>query len=141
MPSFCVAGLVVLALWTAPAVADPDALEFRHGVSQIPNYELKYPRGFTHFDYLNPEAPKGGTLVLPYVYTANTASPAYKPPGFFRPTIIYSSAPVTNLPATTVVSPSPWRSALTGEPLYSSCVPRPGGTTTHRLPQPMSAFR
>ena len=24
----------------------------------------KYPQGFTHFDYVNPDAPKGGTLVL-----------------------------------------------------------------------------
>lgn len=24
----------------------------------------KYPRGFTHFDYVNPDAPKGGTLYL-----------------------------------------------------------------------------
>ena len=24
----------------------------------------KYPAGFTHFDYLNPEAPKGGELYL-----------------------------------------------------------------------------
>jgi microcin C transport system substrate-binding protein len=27
--------------------------------------EPKYPRGFDHFDYLNPAAPKGGTLFLP----------------------------------------------------------------------------
>jgi len=26
--------------------------------------EPKYPAGFTHFDYVNPQAPKGGTLVL-----------------------------------------------------------------------------
>ena len=26
--------------------------------------EPKYPRGFTHFDYVNPDAPKGGTLYL-----------------------------------------------------------------------------
>ena len=24
----------------------------------------KYPEGFTHFDYVNPDAPKGGTLTL-----------------------------------------------------------------------------
>ena len=60
--------VLLLVLWTQqapPAVADSDALEFRHGVSQIPNYKLKYPRGFTHFDYVNVEAPKGGALVLP----------------------------------------------------------------------------
>ena len=27
--------------------------------------EPKYPRGFDHFEYLNPNAPKGGTLYLP----------------------------------------------------------------------------
>ena len=27
--------------------------------------EPKYPRGYTHFDYVNPDAPKGGTLYLP----------------------------------------------------------------------------
>ena len=27
--------------------------------------EPKYPRGYTHFEYLNPDAPKGGTLYLP----------------------------------------------------------------------------
>ncbi|HSC63836.1 MAG TPA: extracellular solute-binding protein [Caldimonas sp.] len=27
--------------------------------------EPKYPRGFTHFEYLNPDAPKGGTMYLP----------------------------------------------------------------------------
>src|SRR5262245_34714194 len=25
----------------------------------------KYPRGYTHFEYMNPGAPKGGTLYLP----------------------------------------------------------------------------
>jgi len=29
--------------------------------------ELKYPEGFSHFDYVNPEAPKGGTLKLSVV--------------------------------------------------------------------------
>ena len=27
--------------------------------------EPKYPRDFRHFDYVNPDAPKGGTLYLP----------------------------------------------------------------------------
>ena len=78
---------LLLVLWTqqlAPAVAGPDSLKFRHGISQIPNYELKYPPDFTHFDHVNPDAPKGGTLVLPYTYAFNTVSPAYKPSGFIR---------------------------------------------------------
>ncbi|UXY16765.1 extracellular solute-binding protein [Chitiniphilus purpureus] len=28
-------------------------------------YEPKYPPGFAHFDYVNPDAPKGGSLTLP----------------------------------------------------------------------------
>ncbi|VWC13324.1 peptide ABC transporter substrate-binding protein [Burkholderia lata] len=36
-----------------------------HAVYAIAQYgEPKYPPGFKHFDYVNPDAPKGGTLVL-----------------------------------------------------------------------------
>nr|WP_233271663.1 extracellular solute-binding protein [Paraburkholderia acidiphila] len=36
-----------------------------HAVYAIAQYgEPKYPQGFAHFDYVNPDAPKGGTLVL-----------------------------------------------------------------------------
>lgn len=28
-------------------------------------YAPKYPAGFSHFDYVNPQAPKGGDVVLP----------------------------------------------------------------------------
>ncbi|KAG8153954.1 extracellular solute-binding protein [Burkholderia catarinensis] len=36
-----------------------------HAAYAIAQYgEPKYPPGFTHFDYVNPDAPKGGTLVL-----------------------------------------------------------------------------
>src|SRR6202012_3439927 len=34
----------------------------RHGISAFG--DLKYPPDFKHFDYVNPNAPKGGTLVL-----------------------------------------------------------------------------
>jgi microcin C transport system substrate-binding protein len=80
------AGLLI-ALWAqqvAPVIADSEVLEFRHGLSQIPNYELKYPRDFTHFDYVNLDAPKGGTLVLPYTYRFATVSPIYKPYGYYH---------------------------------------------------------
>jgi microcin C transport system substrate-binding protein len=39
------------------ALADDET--WRHGVSLFG--DLKYPAGFTHFDYVNPDAPKGGT--------------------------------------------------------------------------------
>ena len=68
----------------APTVADTQPLEFRYGVSQIPNYELKYPADFPHFNYINADAPKGGTLVLPWLEPLDTVSPMYRPAGFFR---------------------------------------------------------
>ncbi|MBB2929482.1 microcin C transport system substrate-binding protein [Paraburkholderia silvatlantica] len=41
------------------------AMPSAHAVSAIAQYgEPKYPPGFAHFDYVNPDAPKGGTLVL-----------------------------------------------------------------------------
>ncbi|MDE0421889.1 MAG: extracellular solute-binding protein [Gammaproteobacteria bacterium] len=68
----------------AHVVADEQPLEFRYGISQIPGYELKHPADFPHFDYLNAHAPKGGTLVLPWLKPLNTVSPMYQPPGFYR---------------------------------------------------------
>ncbi len=51
-----VIGLLFLAL---PALAEDTA---RHGMSMFG--ELKYPAGFTHFDYVKPDAPKGGLVRL-----------------------------------------------------------------------------
>lgn len=46
-----------LAAWSHLAAAAPS-----HGIT--PFGELKYKAGFKHFDYVNPNAPKGGTLKL-----------------------------------------------------------------------------
>lgn len=43
----------LFAVTSAPAAAEP-----RHGLSVFG--ELKYPADFKHFDYVNPDAPKGG---------------------------------------------------------------------------------
>ena len=43
----------------ALADSDGDAIE-SHGISAFG--ELKYPADFPHFDYVNPNAPKGGTI-------------------------------------------------------------------------------
>lgn len=37
-------------------------LEYRHGISLL--HELKYPADFEHFEYADPDAPKGGRIVL-----------------------------------------------------------------------------
>lgn len=49
--------LTLLVAITLPAVAEP-----QHGYH--PYGQLKYPPDFRHFDYVNPDAPKGGTLKL-----------------------------------------------------------------------------
>ncbi|MFU8864726.1 MAG: extracellular solute-binding protein [Rhodobacterales bacterium] len=53
-----------------------------HGISTFG--DLKYPEGFEHFDYVNPDAPKGGTFstwafgtfdsLTPYILRGNAAS-------------------------------------------------------------------
>ena len=48
-------------------------LEFKHGIAFF--QDLKYPADFTHFDYLNPDAPKGGKLILAHPFSFNTLAP------------------------------------------------------------------
>ena len=38
-------------------------------------YTPKYPPGLSHFDYANPDAPKGGTLTLPAVGSFDSLNP------------------------------------------------------------------
>jgi microcin C transport system substrate-binding protein len=54
------AAIAALALFFSAAGAA--AGEARHGLSAFGT--LKYPADFRHFDYVNPDAPKGGTLAL-----------------------------------------------------------------------------
>ena len=44
------------------AASTPATKTWRHGLSLFG--ELKYPAGFKHFEYVNPNAPKGGTVRL-----------------------------------------------------------------------------
>src|SRR5262250_1053025 len=58
-----VLGVAALLKWPrsiGTALADDD--NWRHGVSLYG--DLKYPAGFKHFDYVNPQAPKGGAVRL-----------------------------------------------------------------------------
>jgi microcin C transport system substrate-binding protein len=52
--------IVSALLLVTPAHAE--TLISSHGLS--PFGDLKYAKGFSHFDYVNPDAPKGGTLAL-----------------------------------------------------------------------------
>ncbi|MCD2184074.1 extracellular solute-binding protein [Rhizobium sp. GN54] len=56
-----------------PAGAQEEAPEWRIGISTVG--DLKYRPGFAHFDYVNPEAPKGGTLRLSNAGTFDTFNP------------------------------------------------------------------
>ena len=42
-------------------------------------HELKYPPDFQHFAFVDPDAPKGGTLVMPSMTDFNTLSPLLNP--------------------------------------------------------------
>jgi len=59
--------LLALALLAAPARADGPGLAM-HG-------ETKYPPGFAAFDYVRPDAPKGGTLTMAQVGTFDSLNP------------------------------------------------------------------
>jgi microcin C transport system substrate-binding protein len=56
--------LMIAALSLAPAAGQEQTAEtlWRHGASLFG--DLKYPPGFKRFDYVNPNAPKGGTVRL-----------------------------------------------------------------------------
>jgi microcin C transport system substrate-binding protein len=68
MPRFvaiehCLSIAAILLLLSMGASAN----EYKHGFSLL--WELKYPPDFEHFDYVDPDAPKGGTLRLPQMGT------------------------------------------------------------------------
>ena len=66
--NFCAALLFILALATPSVAAEP-----AHGVAL--HETPKYAATFTHFDYANPDAPKGGTLRLAAIGTFDTLNP------------------------------------------------------------------
>jgi len=50
-----------LMLWATSGLSESHEQTITsHGISAFG--ELKYPEGFPHFDYVNPDAPKGGTM-------------------------------------------------------------------------------
>lgn len=58
------AGTQALPRWALAASAPaPGEAEWVHGYAAF-GEPPKYPRDFTHFEYVNPQAPKGGTLYL-----------------------------------------------------------------------------
>jgi microcin C transport system substrate-binding protein len=66
---FSKAGLGLLGTSLIVPFRSPWAQEAEpaHGISMYG--DLRYPAGFDHFDYVNPQAPKGGSLVLSAIGT------------------------------------------------------------------------
>ncbi|WP_183925808.1 extracellular solute-binding protein [Rhizobium mongolense] len=65
--------VALVALISLPLGASAQDQNFRIGTSTIG--ELKYQPGFKHFDYVNPDAPKGGNLRLSTSGTFDTFNP------------------------------------------------------------------
>jgi microcin C transport system substrate-binding protein len=62
------AASIALAISSMPGMAEP-----QHGLSLFG--DLKYPANFQHFDYANPDAPKGGVVKFAAIGTFNTLNP------------------------------------------------------------------
>jgi microcin C transport system substrate-binding protein len=65
--------LVIIALGLAIPVAHAQSPGARHGLSLFG--DLKYGPGFTHFDYVNPDAPKGGSVKYATIGTYDNFNP------------------------------------------------------------------
>ncbi|WP_293577623.1 extracellular solute-binding protein [Phaeobacter sp.] len=64
---------LLVTVWTATVVLAEERIIKSHGFTEFG--ELKYPEGFAHFDYVNPNAPKGGELSLSAVGTFDSMNP------------------------------------------------------------------
>lgn len=73
-----VVAVVVLAGLSSPASAEQKLIERAHAIAM--HGEPKYPAGFPHFDYVNPNAPKAGSLHLSASGTFDSFNP-YIPKG------------------------------------------------------------
>ena len=58
----CLRALAVLLTLALSLLASPASAEPRYGLSTFG--DLKYSSDFKHFDYVNPDAPKGGTISM-----------------------------------------------------------------------------
>jgi microcin C transport system substrate-binding protein len=65
--------MLILATLTFSAQAADENGVAAHGIAM--HGDLKYPRAFTHFDYVNPAAPKGGEVRLAAAGTFDSFNP------------------------------------------------------------------
>lgn len=66
---------LVLAVGAPGAAAQPHTSRPVNGPAMSMYGDLKYPAGFKHFQYVNPEAPKGGDVKLAAFGTFDTLNP------------------------------------------------------------------
>ncbi len=64
---------ILTSITTIHLHAEREASQATHGVAIFG--DLKYPENFTHFDYVNPDAPKGGKVTLGASGTFDTFNP------------------------------------------------------------------
>jgi microcin C transport system substrate-binding protein len=65
---------VSVAVWGADLWAEEQGeIITSHGYSFYG--DLRYPADYSHFDYVNPDAPKGGEISLPFVGTLDSMNP------------------------------------------------------------------
>ncbi|WP_046118967.1 extracellular solute-binding protein [Ensifer aridi] len=64
---------MAMSLLLVPTAAAQEQPVWHYGLSLVD--DLKYPPDFAHFDYVNPEAPKGGDLRLSQTGTFDTFNP------------------------------------------------------------------
>lgn len=66
-------GLSILALSALSAVAEDQKIIKSHGYSFFG--DLSYPEDYTHFNYVNPDAPKGGEISIALAGTFDSMNP------------------------------------------------------------------
>ena len=67
------AALLMLLLGMSAQARGEETIVKSHGFAEFG--ELKYPEGFEHFDYANPNAPKGGEMSISAVGTFDSMNP------------------------------------------------------------------
>lgn len=69
MRRLCLGMCFLCSFWTSASFSATES----HGISIFG--DLKYPKDFTHFDYVNPNAPKGGTVRMGAIGTFDSVNP------------------------------------------------------------------
>ena len=101
----CLAAALACSVQFAPPPAAAQETVRAHGWAI--SGDLKYPPGFPHFDYVNPDAPKGGTITLgaggtydslnPFIIKGTSAIARIGSGGAIAETMIFDTLMASNL--------------------------------------------